>query len=93
MVSTVKNVLIIQDNPLQMHFWDKTVSKREIQKTGQATGDVIGNKIADKTLKVSKTLPQNNSEAVSDEHDKEMPKKDDISQDERPKIIEYLRLI
>ena len=54
---------------------------------------MIGNKIADKTLKVSKTLPQNNSEAVSDEHDKEMPKKDDISQDERPKIIEYLRLI
>ena len=26
----------------------KTVSKREIQKTAEATGDLIGNKIADK---------------------------------------------
>ena len=55
-----------------MHFWDKTVSKREIQKTAQATGDVFGNKITDKTSKASKT---SDWEAVSDEHDKEMPKK------------------
>ena len=74
-------------------FEIKLSQKEKFKKTAQATGDVIGNKIADKTLKVSKTLPQNNSEAVSDEHDKEMPKKDDISQDERPKIIEYMRLI
>ena len=73
-----------------MHFWDKTVSKREIQKAAQTTGDVFGNKITDKTSKTSKT---SDWEAVSDEHDKEMPKKDDISQDERPKIIEYMRLI
>ena len=36
-------------------------SKRAIQKTAEATGDLIGNKIADKVTGVSKTLPQNNS--------------------------------
>ena len=32
----------------------KTVSKRAIQKTAEATGDLIGNKITDKITKVSK---------------------------------------
>ena len=32
----------------------RTTSKRAIQKTAEATGDLIGNKIADKILKVSK---------------------------------------
>ena len=32
----------------------KTASKGEIQKTVEATGDLIGNKIADKTTSVSK---------------------------------------
>ena len=32
----------------------KTASKREIQKTAEATGDLIGNKIADKITSVSK---------------------------------------
>ena len=32
----------------------KTDSKRAIQKTAEATGDVIGNKIADKITSVSK---------------------------------------
>ena len=45
-------------NLLQM----KTVSKRAIQKTAEATDDLIGNKIADSITKVSKTSPQNNSE-------------------------------
>ena len=31
-------------------------------KTAEATGDLIGNKIADKITRVSKTSPQNNSE-------------------------------
>ena len=35
---------------------------------------MIGNKIADKTTKVSKTLKQNSSETVTNEHDKEVPK-------------------
>ena len=46
------------NNLLQM----KTVSKRAIQKTAEATDDLIGNKIADSITKVSKTSPQNNSE-------------------------------
>ena len=39
-------------------------SKRAIQKTAEASGDVIGNKIAYKTTKASKTSPQNNLETV-----------------------------
>ena len=40
----------------------KTASKRAIQKIVEATGDLIGNKIADSITKVSKTSLQNNSE-------------------------------
>ena len=40
----------------------KTATKRAIQKTAEATGDLIGNKIADKITRISKILPQNNSE-------------------------------
>ena len=36
----------------------KTVSKRSIQKTAQATGDLIGNEIADKITSVSKKYPK-----------------------------------
>ena len=36
----------------------KTASKRAIQKTTEATGYLIGNKIADRITKVSKTSPQ-----------------------------------
>ena len=32
----------------------KTVSKRVVQKTAEATGDLIGNKIADKTSSIGK---------------------------------------
>ena len=35
----------------------KTASKRAIQKTAEATGDLIGNKIADKMTSVSKKKP------------------------------------
>ena len=34
----------------------KTASKRAIQKTAEATGDLIGNKIADKIMSVSKKI-------------------------------------
>ena len=37
----------------------KTTSKRVIPKTVEATGDLIGNKIADTIKKVSTTLHQN----------------------------------
>ena len=41
------------------------LQKRGIQKIAEATGDLIGNKIADKIIKVSRMSPQNNSETVT----------------------------
>ena len=52
----------------------KTGSKRAIQKKAEATGDLIGNKIANKITKVSKNAQHSNSES-----DEEMPKKRYIS--------------
>ena len=43
--------------------------------------------------KVSKNSPQNNSEIVKNEHDKEIPKEIYISSEEKQKIINGLRLI
>ena len=45
----------------------KTPSKRAIQKTAEATGDLIGNKIADKITRVSK---KSNKELPNDETEK-----------------------
>ena len=38
----------------------KTSSKRAIQKTAEPTGDLIGNKIANRITKISKNSQQNN---------------------------------
>ena len=65
----------------------KTSSKRVIQKTAEATSDLIGNKIANKITKLSK-----NSETVTNEHDKEIPKESYVSPEESQEIIEKLRL-
>ena len=54
-----------------------------LQKTVEATGDLNGNKIADKVTKISKTSRQYNSETVTNEHDKEIPKEGYISLEER----------
>ena len=40
----------------------KTASKRAIPKTAEATGDLIGNKVADKITSVSKKVQNNESE-------------------------------
>ena len=66
----------------------KTSSKRVIQKTVEATGDLIGNEIADKMTRVSKTSPQNNSET----NEEEMLGEKYISPELRQKIIDDLRL-
>ena len=71
----------------------KTVSKRAIQKIPEATGDYIGNEITDKIMKISKTLEQNNSETVTNEHNKKIPKERYISPEQRQKIIDDLRLL
>ena len=64
----------------------KTASKR-----AKATGDLIGNKIANKITGVSKTLQQNNSETVTKEHDKKIPKERYLSPEDRQEIIDELR--
>ena len=66
----------------------KKTSKRVIQKTAEATGDFIGNISASR---ISKRLK--NSQTVTNENDKEIPKEIYISQEERQKIINNLILI
>ena len=51
------------------------------------------NNIADKITKVSKASPQNNSEKIINEHDKEIPKERSISPEEKEKNIGSMRLI
>ena len=69
----------------------KTASKRAIQKTAEATGDLIGNKIADKTTSVSKKKSINDETEVDVE--RATPKKRYIFLEERQQIIDELRLV
>ena len=50
--------------------------KRVLQKTAEATDDLIGNKITNKIVKLSKNSQQNNLETVRNENDKKIAKKD-----------------
>ena len=57
----------------------KSASKRAIQKTAEAAGDLIGNTITDKITKVPRTSPQNSLGIVTNETenievDREIPK-------------------
>ena len=64
----------------------KTASKREIQKTAEATGDLIGNKTADKIASVSKKKPDkvlNNNDDETEDIEIATPKKKYISPEER----------
>ena len=70
----------------------KTASKRAIQKTAEATGDLGGNKIADKitivSKKTTKKLPTIDEDVELTTH-----KKRYISPEERQQIIDELKLI
>ena len=70
----------------------KTSSKRVFQKTAEATGDLTGIKIANKIMEVSKNSQQNNSETVTNEHDKEIPKDKCVSSEKRQNITDELTL-
>ena len=70
----------------------KTASKRAIQETAEATGDLIGNKIADKITSVSKKTQNNESKADS-ASPKDVPEKRYISTKERQQIIDELSLV
>ena len=74
--------------------------KRAIQKTAEAIGDLIVNKIADKITSVSTELHSKKSpselhskELSSNEANNEIPKERYISPKERQQIIDELRLI
>ena len=76
----------------------KTASKRAIQKTAEATGDMIGNRIADKITSVSKKKSNNeynNSDDDDDDNDVELTthKKNYISPEKKKQIIKELRLV
>ena len=70
----------------------KTTSKGAIQKTTEATGDLIGNKIADKIRSISKKstkkLPTIDEDAKLSTDEKRY-----ISPKERQQIIDELRLV
>ena len=67
----------------------KTASKRAILKTAEATGDLIGNKIADKITSASKSSKELHSQ---NENELEIPKGRYISQGKRQQIIDEIRL-
>ena len=73
----------------------KTASKRAIQKTTEATGDFIGNKIADKITAISKKpvkeLPNNDER--EEENMEITTHKTYISPEERKQVIDELRLV
>ena len=68
----------------------KIASKRAIQKTAEATEDLIGSKIADKITSYSK---QPANEPHSNDVSNEIPKERYISPQKRQKTIDELRLI
>ena len=81
-----------------LEIWNrcnKTASKRAIQKTAEATGDLIGNKIADKIPSVSEKPSKQllSKEFHSKETNNEKPKKGYISPEERQEINDELRMI
>ena len=68
----------------------KTTSKRAIQKTAEAAGDLISYKIADQIKSVSKSSKNDLHEA---NNEIEIPKERYKSSEERQQIIDELRLI
>ena len=68
----------------------KVAPKRAIQKTAEATGDLVGNTIVNKITSISK---KPTSESHSNAASNEIPKGRYIFPRERQKIIDELRLI
>ena len=84
----VKNFLIVLIkiyNRCNKRCFKKRNSKEE------ATGDLIDNKIANKTTSSSKKVSQNNLEEANNEID--IPKERYISPQKRQQIVDELRLI
>ena len=72
----------------------KTASKRVIQKTTEATDDLIGSKIADKTMSVPKKSAELSSTKNDDVNSETgVPKRRYISPEKRQQIIDEIRLV
>ena len=72
----------------------KTASKRVIQKTTEATDDLIGSKIADKTMSVPKKSAELSSTKNDDANSETgVPKRRYISPEKRQQIIDEIRLV
>ena len=67
----------------------KTASKKVLQKTSEATGDLIGNKIADKITSIGKPKKKEEKDEINEmEETQEIY----ISPEKRKKIINNLKL-
>ena len=71
----------------------KTASKRGIHKIAEATGDLIGNKIADKIASVSKKSNANIETETDRASPKDVPKKRHISPERMQQFIDELSLV
>ena len=71
----------------------KNASKRAIQKTAEANGDLIGNKIADKITSISKKKELHNNDEKEEDIEITTRKKRYISPEERERIVDELRLV
>ena len=68
----------------------KIASNRTIQNTAEKTGDLIGNKIQDKIISISKT----SSKELHSQNENEIEiRKKDISPEKRQQIIDEVRLV
>ena len=65
----------------------KNASKRALQETEEAAGDLFGNKIGDKIASISKNYLDNAKSEI------EIPKERYISLEKRQQIIDEIRLI
>ena len=79
-----RKFLIMLQNLQQMRL-------KRLQKA-EATSNLIGNRIVNSITRVSKSSQRNNSETVTNKHDKEIPKEKYISTNERQEIVDKLRL-
>ena len=84
---TMRQKLIDHDKKKPATDDFKTAWKRAIQKIAEATGDLIGNKIANKITGISINPQQYNSEAVANENEKEIPKERYVFFEERDKLL------
>ena len=71
----------------------KTTSKRIIQKTAEATVDLVGNKTADKITSVSKKKSTKKLPTIYKDAELSTHKKRYIPPEERQQLIDELRLV